>query len=238
MAPFAARYRVLALSRRYHWPNRWIDDGRNYTFNRQLEDLGEVIRRLHLGPVHLVGHSYGASLALALTLQHPELVRDVVLAEPAVFALVPPGPAMDSMQRVARTVIGGVLAEFAKGDTAQALQSFMRWAIGPMDIPKADPDGWRRLLQNAASRAAQLKTPPPAHPAVAFTCEAVGKLARPALLVTGSDSPRAIHQADDALAGCVPAMKRIVVPKASHAMFIDNPGDFNRQVLEFLGRRE
>ena len=126
---------------------------------------------------------------------------------------------------------------FAKGDTASALQAFMRWAIGPIDIPKVDPDGWQRLLQNARSLAAQLGTSAVPRSAAALTCELVGRLARPALLVEGSDSPREMHLTSDALAGCVPALQRVRIPNASHAMFIDNPGDFNRLVLAFLNTK-
>lgn len=234
LVPFAREYRVLQLSRRYHWPNRWADDGRNYTFDQQLADVAALIDKLGLAPVHLVGHSYGANLALALALQHPELVRDVVLAEPVFVSLLPAGPELDSMQAIGRRVIGGVMAQFARGDTATAVRDFMRWAIGPLDIPSVDPDGWRRLLQNAGSLAAQLGAPPSGTTGQGLTCDDARALARPALLVEGDESPAEMRWAGAALAACVPSLRRAHIAKASHAMFIDNPVAFNAAVLRFL----
>jgi len=38
------------------------------------------------GPVDLLGHSFGATVALRLALQRPELVRSLMLVEPVLFA--------------------------------------------------------------------------------------------------------------------------------------------------------
>jgi pimeloyl-ACP methyl ester carboxylesterase len=236
MAPFAREYRVLALSRRYHWPNRWTDDGRSYTFEQQLADIVAVIGRLHLAPVHLVGHSYGANLAFMLALRYPELVRDVVLAEPVFVSLFPAGPALDSMLASGRRAMGGVAQQFIRGDTAAAVRDFMRWAIGPLDIPAADPDGWRRLLQNAASLAAQLTSRPGGATERPLSCADAHALTRPALIVEGDQSPAEMRQAGAALAGCVPGLRRAHIARASHAMFIDNPDDFNAAVMGFFRR--
>ena len=49
-------------------------------------DLAElIIKRLDLGPAHLIGHSCSA---LYMAYQHPELVRTLVLGEPPVMSLL------------------------------------------------------------------------------------------------------------------------------------------------------
>src|SRR2546425_9310741 len=55
----AEKYHYVALSRRYHYPNAWPDDGKNYSVTQHVEDLAVFIRALHAGKEHLVGGSYG-----------------------------------------------------------------------------------------------------------------------------------------------------------------------------------
>ena len=63
IAPLAAHFRVIAYSRRYHYPNPWTGDGLDYTLERNAADLVAIVQALHLPPVHVVGHSYGGSVA-------------------------------------------------------------------------------------------------------------------------------------------------------------------------------
>ena len=47
------------------------------------------------GPMHLVGHSHGAAVALEIAIQRPDLVRSLTLIEPAVYHLLHSGSASD-----------------------------------------------------------------------------------------------------------------------------------------------
>src|SRR4030095_10498070 len=61
MDTFAKNHRVIAYSRRFAYPNKQvINDSADYTVIPHAKDLAEFIKALKLGPVHLVGHSYGA----------------------------------------------------------------------------------------------------------------------------------------------------------------------------------
>jgi esterase len=53
-----------------------------------VADAARLIRKLGLGPVHVVGHSYGASVAIALANEHPELVASLFVYEPPVFGIL------------------------------------------------------------------------------------------------------------------------------------------------------
>ena len=71
---FAERHRVITYSRRYHWPNEPIPEGRDYSMNEQVDDLQELLRSLDIAPTHLIGHSYGAFMTGNL-LAHSDLFR-------------------------------------------------------------------------------------------------------------------------------------------------------------------
>src|SRR5204863_8758483 len=64
LAPLASHYRALAYSRRYNFPNRNEISSTSYSAQVDADDLAMLIERLHLGRVHLVGHSYGGLAAL------------------------------------------------------------------------------------------------------------------------------------------------------------------------------
>ena len=49
----AENYHYVALSRRYHHPNAWLDDGRNYSVMQHVEDVAAFIRALNVGKVHM-----------------------------------------------------------------------------------------------------------------------------------------------------------------------------------------
>ncbi|MDI1431434.1 alpha/beta fold hydrolase [Polyangium sorediatum] len=55
-------------------------DLRAITFESDVADVAALLRSLDVGPVHLYGFSYGGLLAQALSLDHPALVRTLVLA--------------------------------------------------------------------------------------------------------------------------------------------------------------
>lgn len=69
--------------------------------------------------VHLVGHSYGAAVALRAALRRPQAVRSLTLYEPVLFGLLPAAdPARHEIEDIARSlavlVRAGALADAAR----------------------------------------------------------------------------------------------------------------------------
>src|SRR5881397_1633840 len=69
VAAFASRFRVIAYSRRFHPPNAARRDEQPYSVSLHADDLIGLIEALGLERVHLVGSSYGAYVALLVTLR-------------------------------------------------------------------------------------------------------------------------------------------------------------------------
>lgn len=77
----ARRRRVVCYDLRGHGRSQRPATG--YSVAAMADDLGGLIERLELGPrVDLVGHSYGALIALEHRRRYPERVRRLVLVEP------------------------------------------------------------------------------------------------------------------------------------------------------------
>lgn len=53
-----------------------------YTLDRDVSEIVGLIRELKLGPLVVLGHSYGTIVAQAVAVRHPEVVKKLVLVAP------------------------------------------------------------------------------------------------------------------------------------------------------------
>jgi non-heme chloroperoxidase len=89
--PFSQHYRVLDYSRRYNYPNKNAERP-DHSAIVEAADLVALLDALKLERVHLVGYSYGGLKALFFATQHPERLRSLTLAEPAIMKWLPQIP--------------------------------------------------------------------------------------------------------------------------------------------------
>jgi pimeloyl-ACP methyl ester carboxylesterase len=236
-------YRVVAYSRRYHWPNEPIPEGADYPMMQQVDDLGAVLRQLEAGPVHLAGHSYGAFLCLLLAVREPGLIRSLVLAEPPVVTLfVSNPPRLRELLRllatrprtaagIIRFIARGVVpasAAIRKGDVDRSIRTFGTAILG-RDAFEALSE--RRMQQ---VRANFIKAELLGSGLAPINDEQVRGISVPTLLVTGSRSPHMFHRLTDRLEELLPNTKRVEIDGASHIMHEDNAEGYDGAVLSFL----
>ena len=126
MQALSPLYRVISYSRRYHYPNDNPLTASNHSALIDAADLAGLIAELRLGPMRLVGTSYGAFTALALAVEHPELVRSLVLAEPPIHRWVTDtGRGATLFSEFMTTVRGQAGKAFAAGNDEAAMRIFI-----------------------------------------------------------------------------------------------------------------
>lgn len=76
-----AGYRVVAFDQLGTGASSRPEDPALWTIARYVAETETVRTTLELGPVHLLGHSWGGWLAIDYVLTHPEAVRSLVLAD-------------------------------------------------------------------------------------------------------------------------------------------------------------
>lgn len=82
LAALSAHYRCIAPSLSHYWPAVEAGIQDEFSWQNHVDELAEFIDALDLGPVHLVGHSRGGSVAFNVARQHPHLVESLTLADP------------------------------------------------------------------------------------------------------------------------------------------------------------
>lgn len=244
---FAEHFRVIAYSRRYHWPNVPIADGADYAMLEQVDDLRGVIESLNAAPAHLVGHSYGGFLCLLLAIRSPELVRTLTLAEPPVlplFASNPPKPhellkllftrpsTAAAVIKFGATGIGPATAAFQHGDVDKGVDLFGRAVLGHETFESMSADRMDQVRANVIPAEFLGSGFAP------LTPQEVSGVHAPTLLLHAEKSPGIFRHFTDRLEELMPNAERVAINGASHNMPETNAPAFNDAVLKFLQRSE
>lgn len=87
-----AGYRTIAPNQRGYSPGARPRGRAAYRSSKLVGDIEALIRRIDAGPVHLVGHDWGAAVAWAYAARHPERLRSL-----AAISVAHPGAFMRSM---------------------------------------------------------------------------------------------------------------------------------------------
>jgi pimeloyl-ACP methyl ester carboxylesterase len=141
-------------------------------------------------PVHLVGHSYGAAVALRCTIERPTRVASLTLYEPAAFYVLKTlGPggraALDRLREVAREV-GHLVLNGANVAAARHFVDFWNGQGSWTAIRPETRDSLARYIPKASLEFSALFSE--RIPLVAY-----GRLNFPILLLQGEHSPEPMH---------------------------------------------
>jgi pimeloyl-ACP methyl ester carboxylesterase len=224
------RYRYIALDQRYFGAAPWSDSGSKYSVATHANDLAGFIKQLNAGPVRVVGWSYGGTVALALAVQRPDLVRSLFLNEPALGSIVS-DPADQKTLAEEREGIGSAVAASKANDQAQAVRLFADWVNGEPGSFEALPSTIRNVhLENGRTLPAHFALPPP--PAIA--CSQLGQLKVPVTVSKGQQSSPFFTILADTTHRCIAGSRLIVIPSARHMAPVQNTPAFNAALLAHL----
>jgi pimeloyl-ACP methyl ester carboxylesterase len=130
----------------------WPDAGQQYSWATHAADLAALIRRLHAGPLHLVGLSSGGRLAALVALAHPDRVRSLTLAEPQAMAeLLADRPEARAVLEAWSTAFAPIRTAARAGEAGQAAKLFFELAYnhGPGTFD-TQPEAIRQMILDDA----------------------------------------------------------------------------------------
>ena len=234
---YATRYRAIAYSRRYNFPNHNAPRA-GYSAVVDAEDLAAFIQRLRLNKVDIVGHSYGALTALFLASKHPELVNKLVLCEPPVVSLLehiegPEAAAGRGMfSGIQYHMVGPMKDDFKAGRSEDGVRTFV-------DFVLRDPNAWDHMSASAHEQTMRdvgewnvMMTTGELFPEI--SPEAIRSIMAPTLIVSGAQSYPFLGVIDRELARLMPNSHSVVIAGAGHQMWYQQQEATRTAVDSFL----
>jgi pimeloyl-ACP methyl ester carboxylesterase len=229
MDALADRYRVLAVDlygsgKSPAWP-----DDRPLTLADEAALLDAVIAGAG-GRCHLVGHSYGAAVAMAAALSDPTRVESLVVFEPILFALL---MADDPAQPAAREIVAvrdDTVAALDRDDPHAAAARFIDYWMGA--------GAWSRTAEARRDGIARAIGAVPAQFDAAFSdptpLSAFASLDVPVLCITGSASPVSARAVTQLLAALMPRSVAVELDGVGHMAPITHADRVNALIARHL----
>lgn len=181
-------------------------------------------------PLTLVGHSYGAAVALIAALNNPNRVRALAVYEPTLFAVVDEqGPPPNGADGIRHAVSAAGVA-LDRGDKDAAAKHFIdfwmgggSWAATPAQRKPGIADSVVNVRRWAHALFTE-QTP----------VEAFAALDLPVLYMLGGSSPESAHAVARVLIPKLPRVRVVELAGLGHMAPVTHPEVINAEIARFL----
>jgi pimeloyl-ACP methyl ester carboxylesterase len=183
-------------------------------------------------PLALVGHSYGAAVALIAALANPGRVRAMALFEPTLFALLDAQtPAPNEAEGIRETVAQASLALDA-GDQDAAAEHFIDYWMG-VGAWQQTPEARKPTIASSVTKVRRW-----AHALFTETTPlaAFRALDIPVLYMVGKRSTPSAHGVARLLASALPRVELVEFEHLGHMGPVTHPEQVNEVIQQFLER--
>lgn len=186
------------------------------SIRQQADDAAALLTELDASPAIVIGRSYGGVVALELAVRRPELVRALVLLDPA--------PVVHDEEIAAwDRALGKTVEAAAARDPASVGETFLREILGDEGWESLTPPVQQMVADNSPAILAELRGG-----WLEATPEELGAIRAPTLLVSAADSPEALQRVARQTEALIPDA-RIVSVEGGHNIDPTVP-----PVLEFI----
>ena len=192
----------------------------------------EMAERLGGGdPIDILGHSFGATIALRMAIERPDLVRSLVLIEPPLFAAARADESTAFAPfRADHLAVAATLADGRRRDAAEMFHS--AWGNDTLfaDLPIRQQQYMVDRIHFIAAQNPTLLN----DSAGLLRYMGLESIGVPVLMIEGSNSPAIVQAVQSALARRLPRVTRLIVAGATHMVPISHPGEVAAAVMAHL----
>ena len=195
-------------------------------------DPANLLRALNVEKAHVIGNSFGGKIAVDFALTYPEMVASLVLIAPGVGGNTP-SPEMQQFWEEEEALL-------EQGNLEAATELNLRlWVDGPQRTADQVNAYVRQRVYDMQYHAFTVPAPEGAEE-IELQPPALTRLAEirvPTLIIVGDyDVPDMLELAQR-LSEQIPNAQRVIIPDAAHVVSMEQPEQFNQQVLAFLDQR-
>ena len=201
------------------------------SFAEHAADAAGLLRHLGVSRAHVVGHSTGASIALQLAVEYPDIVHTLALLEP-------PLPSASSAAAFFEKA-GPFLAAHRAGDHERAMAGFLSvvctldWETCRSLVDSHVPSGVAQAVKDADNF---FGSELPALTAWQFGPEQAAAIAQPVLSVLGTETERFFVDGHELLHSWFRQVEDCTVAGVGHLLQMQRPEPVARGVAEFFAR--
>jgi pimeloyl-ACP methyl ester carboxylesterase len=231
---FGQRYRCIAYNARGFPPSDVPDSVGRYSQTRARDDIRAVLDGLKIDKAHIVGLSMGGFATLHFGFTYPDRARSLVIGGCGY------GAAPDQRKKFAEEAEAAA-ARFAEIGMAKAAEAY---ALGPTRVQyqNKDPRGWREFADQLADHsstgsALTMRGVQSRRPSLYDLSEEMKTITAPTLIMTG-DEDWACLEPGILMKKTIPSAGLVVMPNCGHAINLEDPGEYNRQLDDFLHAAE
>jgi len=197
-------------------------DGKGWSIASVAQEMTDLLAELQTGPAHVVGISMGGVIAQQMALDYPQWIRKLVLV--STFAALRPESMNSWLYLLGRFVLVHTLGLPAQAKVVArriftlAEQEELRQML-VTTITQSDPRAYR-----AAMRALALYD----------SRKCLAEIRAPALVITGDRDTTVPPPRQKLLVEGIPGAQQVVIKESSHAVSVEQPKVFNKELLAFL----
>jgi pimeloyl-ACP methyl ester carboxylesterase len=184
------------------------------------------MHHLKLKRVAIVGSSHGGEISINFTLEHPEMVEQLVLVGAVVGGMPYTKHFLERGKALGKPL--------EKGDIQGAIAAATKdkYLIAPGN------EAAKKQMAEILSANPQDLTHPELELPVKAALPRLGEIHIPTLLLVGDADIPDVHAQAGAIEAGIPRARRVVISDVGHLMYLERPAEFSRIVMEFLKTSE
>ena len=211
-----AGHRLIRYDRRGH--SRSATPPGQGSVRDDVADLAGIVREIAGQPAHIVGNSFGATIALRFAGAHPELVRTLAAHEPDAWSVAPDHPAVVAVRQIEDPVVDLL----ARGDLEGGTRLFIETIFGRGAWEGLPDERRQTFLDNAPTFLDEMRD----DEAFDLDLEALQRCRAPILVTSGGEGDPGFAVVVDAIAAGAPNVRTERIPGAGHLPYLTHPADY------------